>query len=64
MYRYQILIEYEGTKFIGWQTQKKGNSVQYLLNENEMQEYLINEGLKDLILLKPTSDKKFSQISC
>ena len=28
MYRYQILIEYEGTKFIGWQTQKKGNSVQ------------------------------------
>ncbi len=28
MYRYQILIEYEGSKFIGWQTQKKGNSVQ------------------------------------
>ncbi len=28
MYRYQILIEYEGSKFIGWQTQKKGSSVQ------------------------------------
>ena len=42
---------------------KKGASVQYLLNENEMQEYLINEGLKDLTLLKPTSDEKFTQIS-
>ena len=31
--------------------------------ENEMQEYLINEGLKDLTLLKPTSDEKFTQIS-
>ncbi len=28
MLRYQILIEYEGSKFIGWQTQRKGNSVQ------------------------------------
>ena len=28
MYRYQILIEYEGSKFIGWQTQKRGNTVQ------------------------------------
>ena len=28
MFRYQILIEYDGSKFIGWQTQKKGNSVQ------------------------------------
>ena len=28
MYRYQILIEYDGSNFIGWQIQKKGNSVQ------------------------------------
>ena len=28
MHRYQILIEYVGTNFIGWQIQKKGNSVQ------------------------------------
>ena len=28
MYRYHILIEYVGTQFIGWQIQKKGNSVQ------------------------------------
>ncbi len=28
MHRYKIVIEYEGSKFIGWQIQKKGNSVQ------------------------------------
>ncbi len=28
MYRYQILIEYVGTRFVGWQIQKKGESVQ------------------------------------
>ena len=28
MYRYQILIEYVGTNFVGWQSQPKGNSVQ------------------------------------
>ena len=31
MYRYQILIEYVGTPFIGWQIQKKGKSVQKLV---------------------------------
>ena len=31
MIRYQILIEYVGTYFIGWQTQKKGNSVQKVI---------------------------------
>ena len=28
MYRYQILIEYVGTNFVGWQIQKKGKSIQ------------------------------------
>jgi len=28
MYRYQILIEYVGTSYVGWQIQKKGNSIQ------------------------------------
>ena len=28
MFRYQILIEYVGTSFIGWQVQKKGKTIQ------------------------------------
>jgi len=28
MYRYQILIEYVGTYYVGWQIQKNGNSIQ------------------------------------
>jgi len=31
MHRYQILIEYIGTNFIGWQTQSKGKSIQKLI---------------------------------
>ena len=31
MYRYQILIEYVGSPFVGWQIQKKGKSVQKLV---------------------------------
>ena len=31
MHKYQILIEYVGTHFIGWQVQKKGQSVQKLI---------------------------------
>ena len=33
MFRYQILIEYEGTNFRGWQIQKKGKTVQGLLQD-------------------------------
>ena len=31
MHRYQLLIEYVGTNFIGWQIQRKGKSVQGLI---------------------------------
>ena len=31
MYRYQVLIEYIGTNFIGWQIQSKGKSIQKLI---------------------------------
>ena len=34
MYRYQILIEYVGTNFKGWQIQKKGATVQGVIQEN------------------------------
>ena len=34
MYRYQILIEYVGTKFIGWQKQEKGKSIQKEIENN------------------------------
>ena len=33
MYKYQILIEYAGTNFRGWQVQKKGKTVQGLIQE-------------------------------
>ena len=31
MHKYQILIEYVGTNFIGWQIQSKGKSIQKLI---------------------------------
>jgi tRNA pseudouridine38-40 synthase len=31
MHRYQILIEYVGTSFVGWQIQSKGKSIQKLI---------------------------------
>ena len=31
MYRYQILIEYVGTAFMGWQIQKNGKSIQKII---------------------------------
>ena len=33
MYRYQILIEYVGTNFKGWQVQKKGRTIQGLIQK-------------------------------
>ena len=34
MHRYQILIEYIGTNFVGWQIQPKGKSIQKLIQTN------------------------------
>ena len=31
MHRYQVLIEYVGTNFVGWQFQSKGKSIQKLI---------------------------------
>ena len=45
MYRYQVLIEYVGTNFIGWQIQSKGKSIQKLIQTQ------ISKLLKEKILL-------------
>ena len=47
MYNYQIIIEYLGTHFVGWQIQKKGISIQYLI------EKAINKVLKKKFALCP-----------
>ena len=45
MPRYQILVEYEGSDFRGWQVQKKGKTVQGLIQEK------ISKLLKEKIIL-------------
>ena len=45
MYRYQILIEYVGTNFVGWQIQSKGKSIQKLIQTK------LSKLLKEKILL-------------
>ena len=45
MHRYQIIVEYVGTNFRGWQIQKKGKTIQGLLEEN------ISKLLKEKILI-------------
>ena len=45
MFRYQILIEYVGTNFRGWQVQKKGKTIQGLLQEK------ISKLLKEKIII-------------
>jgi len=46
MYRYQILIEYLGTPFVGWQIQKKGNTVQKVI------QFVLSKLLKQKIILQ------------
>ena len=45
MFRYQLLIEYVGTNFRGWQVQKKGKTIQGLIQDR------ISKILKEKILL-------------
>jgi tRNA pseudouridine38-40 synthase len=45
MHRYQILIEYVGTNFVGWQIQTKGKSIQKLIQSK------LSKLLKEKILL-------------
>ena len=45
MYRYQILIEYVGTNFRGWQVQKKGPTIQGLIQN------ILSKILKEKIIL-------------
>ena len=45
MLRYQILIEYVGTNFVGWQIQSKGKSIQKLIQTK------LSKLLKEKILL-------------
>ena len=45
MYRYQILIEYVGTNFVGWQIQSEGKSIQKLIQTK------LSKILKEKILL-------------
>ena len=42
---------------------KKGTSIQYLKDETQMDDFLINEGSKNLVLESPTTDNKLKQIS-
>ena len=45
MFKYQILIEYVGTNFRGWQIQKKGKTIQGLIQEK------ISKILREKIIL-------------
>ena len=45
MFKYQILVEYVGTNFRGWQVQKKGKTIQGLIQEK------VSNLLKEKIIL-------------
>ena len=45
MHRYQILVEYVGTKFVGWQKQLKGKSIQKELENH------VSKLLKEKVLI-------------
>ena len=45
MFNYQIIIEYDGTNFVGWQKQKNGHSIQQTI------EKILTKILKEKIIL-------------
>ena len=45
MHKYQILIEYVGTNYRGWQIQKKGQTIQGILQDK------ISKLLKEKIII-------------
>ena len=55
MPRYQILIEYVGTNFIGWQVQKKGNSIQGLI-QKKISKVLIHDVARPNFSIKLIED--------
>ena len=34
MNKYKIIIEYDGTNYVGWQKQENGNSIQQILEDS------------------------------
>ena len=45
MFRYHIIIEYDGTDFRGWQIQKRGKTIQGTIQDN------ISKLLKEKIII-------------
>ena len=54
MYRYQILIEYDGSRFFGWQIQKKGKTIQGIIQKK------ISKLLKEKIIISAAGIDNFS----
>jgi DNA gyrase subunit B len=65
-YRHMLPMIENGRLFIAQPPlfrSKKGNSIQYLKNQNEMEDYLIEEGVKKLVYEVPKNNNLKHQIS-
>ena len=43
VFNYQLIIEYDGTKFVGWQAQKSGISIMKIVKELDAGRFMLNE---------------------